>query len=431
MTSQTPRTPSALAAELYLLLLPSGHLLVLPVGGAMGTATDVALMLLLMAAASELALRPPLRGGAVRALRGESVEGLPDARFLQGVLVLVVLGLWMALSSVWGFHARYALTKGVGLVALAVGAGAIATSGIGRRRAIDAWLAGAALALVLTLIGAVLGGAAFRARVVYSTGDLLGLPMARISGPLLHPNMLGDYLLVSGILLWGRWPEWTPRFRAWGLALAAALGLALFLSVSTAWIAAGVALVALGRGVGRNGPRVFGSALAAVTLIAVLVPLDLTLAGIDVSTTGVRPSIWGASLYAFLASPVVGVGASPFLAEAVDPATGLVALWDAQNAYLSILGQTGLIGFGIACAGFWLLVRGGLFGGETGRSRAGGDGEPAEGVPVGRLDFALRLAVLAVAVHALFLASEDLRHVWALVGVAGAVRLPPATDRSS
>ena len=57
------------------------------------------------------------------------------------------------------------------------------------------------------------------------------------------------------------------------------------------------------------------------------------------------------------------------------------------------------------------LVFSGLRGGERGPGVVGDS--------LARV--AVSVAVVAVAVHACFLASEDLRHAWALVGVVGVV----------
>lgn len=410
MTSTPSRSPSVLAAELYLLLLPAGHLLYVQVAGAWATAADLMLLPLLVVTALEL-LASAERGEAlVAAFRGESV-GLPSRGYLVGILVLVAFGGWVALSGNWGFHPRYAVVKGLGIGVLALGAGAIAVSGIGWRRAADAWLGGAAVALVLTLVFGILGPEVLRDRVLYEGGGVLGLPFPRISGPLLHPNMMGDYLVVTGVLLWGRWPEFSESGRRWAGGLAAAVAVGLFLTASTAWIAAGVVLVLVGRGArgeadGSRRGMVLGAGgalLAGVTLVAVLVPLDLSFAGLDVATSGIRPRIWQGALSAFFDAPLLGVGAAPFLAEAVDPldpASG-IGLWDAHNAYLSILGQFGVVGALLVGFGVWKVM---------GEARVAGSQRAA---------MAVRLALIAVGIHAVFMASEDLRHVWVLMGLVG------------
>jgi len=175
----------------------------------------------------------------------------------------VALGVWLAASGLLGFHGAYAAAKGMGL---------------------------------------------------------LGLPFPRISGPFLHPNMMGDYLIVSGLLL----------------------------AASAAWVGAGVATALL------------------------IHPLDLHVLGLELTTGAIRPSIGRSSLAPFLSSPLGGVGAAPFLGEAADRLQGgAVGLWDAHDAYRSILSRFGLVGGGV------------------------------------------------LAVDALLLAGEDLRRVWGLAGVVG------------
>jgi len=418
--TQAPRTPTTIAAELYLLLFPAGHLVFTPVAGALATAADVALGLLVLTWAVELLARPGRRSDVARALRGEARPGLPSRRYLLGVLVLTALGAWVAASALWGEQPRYALAKGVAFAALGLGALTLATSGIGWRRAVDAWLGGAALALLLTLLAGVAGPDVLRARMLHGGLGILGLPFPRISGPFLHPNMMGDWLLVSGLLLWGRWPELTGPARRRTGVLALAMAAAFALTASTAAIAAGVLAAWWGRGAARSGAHaggllvgVGGVALAVATFVLLVVPLDLSVLGLELETGGIRPAIWRSSLDALVQSPVLGVGAAPYIAEAADRLRGgAMGLWDAHNAYLSIAGQFGLAGLGIAAAGAWLAVTGALGGAGRGAAAAA---DPF----VARRRTAVRLALIAVAINALFLASEDLRHVWALVGVAG------------
>ena len=154
--------------------------------------------------------------------------------------------------------------------------------------------------------------------------------------------------------------------------------------------------------------RLGGAVVAGVTLVAVLIPLDLSFAGLDIATSGIRPRIWQGSLLAILDAPLLGVGAAPYPAEAVDPldSTAGVGLWDAHSAYLSVLGQFGVVGVLLAGFGVWKVV---------GDVRVAGSGRPA---------VAVRVALVAVAVHAVFMASEDVRHVWVLLGMVGASAVP-------
>ena len=403
MTESARRAPLPRAVELYLLFLPLGHLLVFPLGGAMATATDAALAALVVGATGGLALGASVRARAFGSSR--------DRSFLWGVVALMGLALWVGLSGLWGFHARYALAKGVGLASLVAGAGVIALSGVGWRRAADAWLAGSAVALAVTAAFVVAGPEALRARVLYAGGGVLGLPFYRISGPLIHPNMLGDFLVLSGVLWWARWPEWTGRRRRWGAALGGGLAVGLLLTASTAWIAAGIVITAIalaGRGrrsVTRWALAVGGAGLALTTLLATVSSLDVALGPLHVTTNGIRPDIWVSAAGAVAESPLLGVGASPYLAEAPDPLSpgGEVHLWDAHNAYLSVSGQFGSVGLVLLLAGIGLILK------------------AARCSPPGRERAAVLLGLLAVGVHAIFMASEDLRHVWAWIGLCGVV----------
>jgi O-antigen ligase len=124
-----------------------------------------------------------------------------------------------------------------------------------------------------------------------------------------------------------------------------------------------------------------------------------------VFTTAVRPEIWKSSLAAIALAPLRGVGASPYLASAPDPGAAFTpALWDAHDAYLSVLGQFGVVGLLLLGVGLWLVVSG---------SR--------RGAPPSRARSAILLALVAAAAHAVFLASEDLRHLWILLGLLGVV----------
>lgn len=336
--------------------------------------------------------------------------------------MLVGFGVWVMASRLWGPHPAYATAKGLGLTALALGAVAVATSGLGWRRAVDAWLLGTGLALGVTLVLGVLAPAPLRERVFVGGLGVAGLPFPRPSGPFVHPNLFGDYLVVSGILLWARFVELSGRGRVAGAALVAALVAALGATVSTAWIGAGVAAASVGWVLvreGRPGPGwalgVAGVGVAGVTTAFVLFPLNVTALGMEIATNGIRPAIWASSLEAFRTSPWVGVGAAPYLARAADPlAGGALGLWDAHNAYLSILGQFGAVGAFLVGLGGWWVVRGGLSG------PGGAVGSWASGLSRRRL--ALGLALLAVAVNGVFAASEDMRHVWLLMGVWGASR---------
>jgi O-antigen ligase len=398
-----------MAAELFLLLLPSGHVLLFTIVGAVATGADAALGAFLVLWFADLALRSDLRRGLLRVVRGERVERLPPRRYLLGIGLLLAFAAWVAVSGRWGPNGEYALVKGLGTGALGLGAAALATSGIGWRQATLAWLGGAALAMVLTVVLA-LGSPAMAARAYYGGAGAQGMPFLRLSGPFSHPTLFGDYLVVSLILLWSVWPEVKARFHRLGIALAVALAGTLALTASTALIGGGVAAFVLGRRAARGGAwlagralQAVGAAVSVVTFLGVMLNLEIHVNGLDVMTAGIRPAIWRSSLSIVAANPLLGVGASPVLARVADPLQGgALVLRDAHDAYLSVWGQFGLVGLVLAAGGMVLAVGGAL-----------------EVLPRSRVRTAVGVAFLAVAVNAFFAASEGVRHLWVLLGMAG------------
>jgi O-antigen ligase len=197
----------------------------------------------------------------------------------------------------------------------------------------------------------------------------------------------------------------------------------LFMTVSSAWLGAGVLLTAMGlltmrqRG-GRlsfqkKRPAPFllvvtGVVLFTMTLAALVLPMSVDVAGLSLTASGIRPAIWSSALEVFNEAPIGGVGASPFFALAADPfdPTRPTQLWDAHNIYLSILGQFGLVGaalFGgavIVCTS--TLVRAGAT----------------------RKHAVLLVALLAAGIHGVAVANEEFRHLWALLGLIGLAGVP-------
>ncbi len=189
--------PLAGAARLYLALLPVGHLVVVPLGGTVGTAAALARGGLL--AAGVVAEGAARLGGAQRARA-------PVLRVAvgRGLALLAAFGVWAALSGVWGYHPRYAAFKGAGYVALATGAWLLARSGAGWRRLVEAWLAGCAAALALLVIGA-LAPEGLAGRVLYAEGALRGFPVPRVSSPPWVPSCSRSWSRPGG------WRRGSPR----------------------------------------------------------------------------------------------------------------------------------------------------------------------------------------------------------------------------
>lgn len=448
-----------MAVPAYLALLPVALSGSVVVAGAVATAADLLLVLLLAAGGLSAALwiRRAASGGA--GIGGAAGALRRNVGVYEAVVALLAAyGLWAGASAIWSYHPDYALVKGAGYLALALGAGCIAWSGVRWGRILDAWLVGTGLTLLLTLLVVAVGPDAWVGRMVYEGGSVQGLPVPRLRGPFVHPNGLGDYLVISGVFLWARWPVWVGagadgstgwRPTRGGLLVGAgalALLLALVLTVSTAWLAAGVLLLLWGRRVAPRKAergveagawirslvlRGTGAAITAATMAGLVFPLQVGLGDLRFASSGIRTQIWSDAGSAFLAAPFVGVGAAPYLAGVSDPANPVAspALWDAHNAYLSILGQFGLAGFVLVGASVWFLVRvlrrphgpGGSPDLAVVREEDGGS--PPEPVLRTRARTAVLAALIAIGVHGIAIAGEDFRHWWAVVGVAGAVAL--------
>ena len=328
----------------YLVVLPVGHLLAIPVNGTTAVGSDVFLALVLLAGFVELGrMSIPFLAGRV-----EKLPLLPGrSAFHMAALFFMSFSVWVALGSTWGANPSYALTKGLAFAALGMGALAILWCGAGWGRAADAWLLGTAICLVVTWFGVLLGPDALQARMVYGGGSIRGLPVPRVSGPFPHPNMFGDYLVVSGALLWARRNVIRERWGRGTVAAAWLLAGTLLATVSSAWLGAGVLLTAIGLLTMRQrdkrlaiqwkrpGPVIFvvmGIILFTMTLAALILPMGVDIAGLSVTGSGIRPAIWASALEAFKEAPIGGVGASPFLAVAADPlgAGSAMAEWDAH-----------------------------------------------------------------------------------------------------
>ena len=277
--------------------------------------------------------------------------------------------------------------------------------------------------LAVTWFGALLGPEALQERVFYSGGSIRGLPMPRLSGPFPHPNMFGDYLVVSGAILWARWGA-VRDVLGWGAVVAAwLLTVTLLMTVSSAWLGAGVLLTGIGLltirqrdgGLSRHGKRpapvllvAAGLFLFTMPLPALRRPMGVEVAGLSITGSGIRPSIWASALEAFKEAPIGGVGASPFLAIAADPleGTGVANSWDAHNVYLSILAQFGLVGATLFAGAVLMPVRTLVREGTT------------------RRHVVLVIAVLAVGAHGIAIANEEFRHLWALLGLIALAGVP-------
>ena len=238
----------------YLVVLPVGHLLTLPVNGTTAVGSDVFLGLILLAGLIEL-------GRMSGPYFTREVERLPllpgHSAFHMAEFLFMSFSVWVALGSIWASQPSYAISKGFAFAALSMGALAILWCGAGWGRAADAWLLGTAICLVVTWIGVLLGPDALQARLLYDGGSIRGLPVPRVSGPFPHPNMFGDYLVVSGAILWERRSALRERWGRGAVAAAWLLAATLVTTVSSAWLGAGVLLTAIGLLTMRQRDRPF------------------------------------------------------------------------------------------------------------------------------------------------------------------------------
>ena len=297
-----------------------GHFLAIPINGTMAVGSDVFLAFVLLAGIFELVRisGPYFSGRLVR------VPVLPvHSAFHLATFLLVSFSAWVALSSLWGFHPSYAMTKGLAFAALSFSALAILRSGADWGRAADAWLCGTLLCLVVTWLGVFVGSDILQTHVTNGGWSIGSVPLPRLSGPFPNHNMFGDYLVVSGAILWARWDTVRDLLGRGAVAAVWLLAVTLFMTVSTAWLGAGVLVAAIGLlttrqrdglvVVQRKRPTpvillVVGVVVFTMTAAGLLLPMSVDIAGFSITGSGIRPSIWSSALEAFKETPVGGVG---------------------------------------------------------------------------------------------------------------------------
>ena len=107
------------------------------------------------------------------------------------------------------------------------------------------------------------------------------------------------------------------------------------MTVSSAWLGAGVLLTAIGLHTMRQrhkrlavqwkrpGPVILvvtGVILFTMTLAGLVFPMGVDVAGLSLTGSGIRPAIWGSALEAFKEAPIGGVGARAILSGRGRPA---------------------------------------------------------------------------------------------------------------
>ncbi len=296
------------------------------------------------------------------------------------------------------------------------------------RRVLQAWVFGAAIAILAGLIGIAAFYLGFRDPSVNlvlhpNFGSLMPGNYPRIEGFFLYPAMLSNFLGISWIfLLVLGTAGWVRNSRSAIIAVG-------MLIVNAFTLTPGLGGIFLTSGfwirhrLVQRGKRGVGTAVLGVgILVAALFLFVAAFTFMAYGPAGARLPIlsgeltpshravaWRTAFATFASHPILGYGVGMPVAsvEFIDPSGDRQYLTDAHNTYLSVLGETGIFGFA-AFFGMISFVVVGLI-------RSLSDG----------LNGMLRLGMLLAICDALLYQGitgsyEDSRHVWVLLGIAAA-----------
>lgn len=230
------------------------------------------------------------------------------------------------------------------------------------KRILQAWLIGAGVVLFCSLLGIILFYAGLRDPaqniVVHPIfGSLPSGNYPRIEGLFSYPSVLCNFLAVTWVFALAVWSNgWlrTRWFWLFGITL-------LIVDAFTLTPGLGGIFLATCIFVGKKLKGGFGRlALASGLLIATafLFAASVTLFSYDASGTRVpliggeispshRARAWQTAFETFLENPILGPGVGMPIANAqyTDPSGNAQLLTDAHNTYISLLGETGFLGF--------------------------------------------------------------------------------------
>lgn len=303
----------------------------------------------------------------------------------------------------------------------------IVTSAGVLKRMLQAWLLGAGVVLFCSLLGIILFYAGLQDAsqniVVHrGYGSLPPGNYPRLEGLFSYPAILCNFLAVTWMFSLALWSIGSLRTRGFWLFAAA-----LFIVDAFALTPGlgGIFLVTgyfLQEKLKAGSKQIFGRlAFVSGLLIAAafLFVTSVTLFSNDTSGTRIAQSIepsarvhaWQTSFGTFSDNPVLGRGVGMPIANAefTDPSGSTRFLTDAHNTYLSVLGETGLLGFltfmSIICFVTMTLFR---------------------WQPESESYKTIKLCLLLAMLDAFFYQSltgsyEDTRHLWILFGLAAAV----------
>lgn len=291
------------------------------------------------------------------------------------------------------------------------------------RLVIKAWLTGAGASILLSFLGLVLFYFGFddpSVNVVLHPiyGSLPPGNYRRIEGFFFYPAMLANYLGVTWMLLLLAFTAGWVRLRTFvPVAVLLFIVDAFTLTPGLGGICATTAVV-ISRYLAEHGRNLAGNVVLAAGILAAaafFAAASFTIFSNETKTVfdgSITPShravAWKTAFETFLKDPITGRGVGLPVADSrfTDPSGNRQGLTDAHNTYISLLGETGIIGFAafMAIIGFivWSLYR----------------MEPKKA-----LYEAVRFYFLLALADAFFFQSltgsfEDSRHLWLFFGMA-------------
>ena len=317
---------------------------------------------------------------------------------------------------------RHALIKAAGssyLCALGILASHYSQQRGGARRILWAWLAGTAVTVIAMGAGLALFVGGQRSNpFLYGYGSLIPGAYPRLQGLFVNANVLFTYLAAGVFFLFGavRARVLPPRV-GYGAGAVLVVGTVFSLSPGLGGLALALAwwwspsLAPRGATAARLAGM--GAAIAFV-LATLLSPTMLQRSG-TLTSLPLEPSsrlmAWRDAAATFLANPWLGAGPGSDVAHVSyqNASHFQEFLTDAHNTFLSVLGQTGLVGF--ACF-LWILVP------LVARMRMPPDLTPHRAWR-SACECALMAAVLYPSLSGSF---EDTRHVWIVLGLLHAAQ---------
>jgi O-antigen ligase len=335
------------------------------------------------------------------------------------VAAFVAANFLSAAGSDW----RLALLKAAGagyLGCLAILTAHYARSAEMTRHIALAWAAGA----ILTIIGSAAGVGLFAVGrhdnpFLYGYGSLIPGEYPRVMALFLNANMLCTYVGATAFILLGA-AHATLMSRRLVTPIVALLAVVALLTFSPGLGGIALAGALWFAGAASMPPRRAvmlrraGVAIAAVSLLAILPsPTMLQATGNAPFEPSSRLQTWSDASKTFLARPLTGVGPGAEVAHVtyVNASHQVEYLTDAHNTWLSVLAQTGLVGFACFAIVIGLLVS---------RMRVQLDLTQPGAWRTG-CELALLASVLVPSLSGSF---EDARHLWVLMGMVYAAQRP-------